>query len=98
MERLVRWWWGSVPAAAGRLTPGSAMVMRDGSYLRAVPPLAACAPVVVLLLGIVAGWRHPLASDLYTTSLLIMCAALVVGTFSAALGVWAIVGYAVGDL
>lgn len=94
----MEFWWDRVPARGARLTGALGLVLRDGHYVRAFPVVAAFAPAVALLLGFIAGWRHPLATDLYTTSLFLMAVGLVVGTLSSALSTWLVLGYSVGDI
>ncbi len=96
--RLAEFWWGRVPTAAARLSSALAIMFRDGVYLEASPPVAALAPIAALVVGFIAGWRHPLTTDVYMTSLLVLIVALVVGTLSAALGAWLVIGFSLGDL
>ncbi len=97
-RRLIELWWGDVPARAARLVGALGFVLRDGEYLEAVPPAAAYAPPVALLIGLLVGWLHPLAQDPFTTSPVLMALALAVGTLSAGIGAWLFAGYAVGEL
>jgi hypothetical protein len=97
-RRLIELWWGVLPARAARLSGALGFVLRDGEYLEAVPPAAAFAPPVALLVGLLAGWLHPLAQDPFTTSPILMALALAAGTLSAGIGAWLFVGYAVGEL
>jgi hypothetical protein len=73
-------------------------VLRDGHYLRAMPTLAAVAPPAAIFLGFIAGWRHPLATDVYTTSIFLMSLALLAGCLSSAVGTWLVVGYGIADI
>jgi hypothetical protein len=98
VERSTDYWWNSAPAFAGRITPALGIILRDGAYLRAVPWVGASLPAAAVFFGFIIGWRHPLASDLFTTSLFIMLLGLLIGCFSAAVGVWFLLGYAFGDL
>jgi len=98
MKRWMDFWWTDAPARAARLTGAFGIVLRDGHYLRAITPVAAVAPAAAIAVGFIAGWRHPLATDVYTTSLFLMAIGLVVGTLSSAVGAWLLAGYAVGDI
>lgn len=91
-------WWRRIPRSVARLSPAAAMVFRDGAYLQRWPALAALVPWAAIVIGFVVGWRHPLVQDVYTTSAAFMALALVVGTLSAAVGAWLVLGYSVGDL
>jgi hypothetical protein len=97
-RRLIELWWGDLPARAARLSSTLGFVLRDGEYLESLPPAAAYAPPVALLVGLLAGWLHPFGQEPFTTSPALMALALVVGTLSAGLGVWLFAGYVVGDL
>ena len=97
-RRLIELWWGVLPARAAQLSGALGFVLRDGEYLEAVPPAAAYAPPAALLIGLLAGWLHPLAQDPFTTSLLLMGLSVAVGTLSAGVGVWLFIGYAAGEL
>jgi len=96
--RSAEFWWTRVPAFAGRITPALGIVLRDGAYIRAIPVLSAAAPPAAILIGFIFGWRHPLQSDLFTSSLLLMLLGLLIGCLSAAVGVWFVLGYSIGDL
>jgi hypothetical protein len=96
--KLAEYWWGRVPRRMSRVSAGLGVVFGDGGYLEAIPPVAALAPVLALFFGFIIGWRHPLATDLFTSSVAFMVLALVVGTLSAAVGAWLVIGYAVGDI
>jgi hypothetical protein len=96
--RSTEFWWTRAPAFAGRITAALGIVMRDGAYIRAIPLLGAIAPPAAILIGFIFGWRHPLQSDLFTSSLLVMLLALLVGCLSAAVGAWFVLGYSIGDI
>jgi hypothetical protein len=97
-RRLIELWWGGLPARVARLSGALGFVLRDGEYTEAVPPVAASAPPAAILVGLLAGWLHPLAQDPFTTSPLLMALAVAVGTLSAGIGAWLLAGYAVGEL
>jgi hypothetical protein len=73
-------------------------LLADGSYLCAWPIVAAAAPPVALLVGLLAGWLHPLGGATYTSSILVMAVLLVVGGLGSGLGSWLLAGYVLGDL
>ena len=97
-RRLIELWWGDLPSRAARISGSLGFVLRDGEYLEAVPPAAAYAPPIALLIGLLAGWLHPFAQEPFTTSVLLMAVAVAVGTISAGVGSWLFIGYVVGDL
>jgi hypothetical protein len=97
-RRLIELWWGDLPARAARLSGSLGFVLRDGEYLESVPPAAAYAPPIALLIGLLAGLVHPFAQEPFTTSTLLMGVAVAVGTISAGVGSWLFAGYVVGDL
>jgi hypothetical protein len=96
--KLAEFWWGRVPLRMARISAGLGVVFGDGGYLQAVPRAAGLAPLLALVLGFIIGWRHPLATDLFTSSVAFLVLALLVGTLSAAVGAWLVIGYAVGDI
>lgn len=96
--RLDRFWWTAAPDATARVSRAAAAVLRDGRYLLAVPAVAAVAPLAALLGGLLIGWRHPLITDVLSTSVLFMALALVISGLSVGLGAWLMLGYALGDL
>jgi hypothetical protein len=97
-RRLIELWWSDLPARAARLSGSLGFVLRDGEYLESVPPVAAYAPPIALLIGVLAGLVHPFAQEPFTTSVLLMAVAVAAGTISAGIGSWLFVGYVVGDL
>jgi len=98
IRKLADLWWGRVPLRMARVSGGLGVVFGDGGYLEAMPRVAALAPLLALFFGFIIGWRHPLATDLFASSVAFMVLALVVGTLSAAVGAWLVIGYAVGDV
>ncbi|MFN2582273.1 MAG: hypothetical protein ABR498_05980 [Candidatus Dormibacteria bacterium] len=98
IARGVGFWWRRLPARLARLSPAAAMVLIDGRYVTRQRVLGALVPPAAIVVGFLVGWLHPLEHDVYTTSALFMSLALVIGTLSAALGAWLVLGYAVGDL
>ena len=98
IRKLADFWWGRVPLRMARVSGGLGVVFGDGGYLAAMPRVAALAPLLALFFGFIIGWRHPLATDLFASSVAFMALALLVGTLSAAVGAWLVIGYAVGDI
>jgi hypothetical protein len=88
--------WSRLPAQVRRgwLTLG--VVLGDGGYLRAWPPLAVGAPAGALLLGLLLGAVHPGA--VYTYSFVVVALMVLVAGFGAALGFWTWVGFVLADL
>jgi len=95
-ERVTRFLWVQIPLLAARLSPGAGIVLGDGHYLGrwwyiAIPAIPfACAG------GLVAGAMHDGRTFIY--SMLIMAVLAVAGQAGACLGLWATIGYAIGDL
>jgi hypothetical protein len=87
--------WVRLPDAVGRLSVLLGLVLRDGAYLRAWPPVAVAAPVGALLLGGVLGRVHP--EETFTGALWVMGPMLVVAGVGTALGLWAWLGYVLVD-
>lgn len=97
-NRLAEFWWGRVPTRLARGSAALGTVFGDGGYVEAFPAVAAGAPLLALIVGFAVGWRHPLATDLFTTSVALLVLALLVGTLSAAVGAWLVIGYSLGDI
>src|SRR5258708_30399199 len=98
VARLGAIWWTSVPGAAGRVSAAAAVVLGDGNWLRRGAGAGAAAPRAALAGGLALGGAHLDQGALYTTSLGVVGAMIVVGTIAAALGAWLLLGFAVGDL
>jgi len=86
-----------VPAATRRVSRILPAILADGLYLSAWPRVAAIAPPLALLLGLLLGWLHFAPGETFTFSILVMALMLLVSNFSAALGAWLWLGYVVGD-
>jgi hypothetical protein len=97
-DKLVDLWWTRVPTALGRASRSVGLLFSDGLYVVAWPPVAAFLPPVLLLVGLVFGWLHPLADgELYSGSLLLLAAMTLIPQFGAAFGIWTGLGYVIGD-
>jgi hypothetical protein len=90
-------WWSDLPARARRLSPALFGALSDGAYLTAWPAVAAWVPPLVLVLGLYLGAHRPESWVVPTSSLAMMAILVTVGGFSAALGTYLSVGYAIGD-
>ncbi len=95
-ERLLQWWWIQLPLRVARWFPTLGSGLSDGLYLVRWPIIAGIGPLVALLLGLLLGALHQEAT--FTASSFVMALLIAVGLLSAHLGVWAIGGYAIGDL
>ena len=94
---IIGLWWMRVPAATRRVSRILPAILADGLYLSAWPRVAAIAPPLALLLGLLLGWLHFAPGETFTFSILVMALMLLVSNFSAALGAWLWLGYVVGD-
>jgi hypothetical protein len=88
--------WRRLPNGAARLSGTLRVALRDGDYLLSWPLAAAGAPPLALLVGVLLGAVHP--GPVYATSLLVVLILAAVAGLGAALGLYALVGYALGDL
>lgn len=88
--------WARLPVAVARRSPALASILMDGVYLVRGTLVGAGLPVLCLLLGLLAGAVHE--GETFTGSLLVLGFLGVAGMLSAHLGLWATLGYAVGDL
>jgi hypothetical protein len=97
MGRWLAWFWYYPAAAVSRLSRMAQAVMIDGFYLAAWPKVAAFLPPASLLFGLLVGCFHFAPGDTFTFSLFIMALLFSIANFGAALGVWLLVGYCLGD-
>jgi hypothetical protein len=74
------------------------LALADGAYLTAWPLASLVAPLVALGFGLALGALHFTAEETYTAALLPLAFLVLLTIPSAALGAWAVLGYAVGDL
>jgi hypothetical protein len=95
MTRAADFVWVRLPDAVGRLSALLGVVLRDGAYLRAWPPVAVAGPVAALLLGGVLGRIHP--EQTFTGALWVMGPMVVVAGVGTALGLWTWLGYVLVD-
>lgn len=94
---LRRYWWINAPARVGRISPFLSAFLRDGTYLTAWPRVAAYAPAIALVIGILLGWLRSSTWTTYSFSIGVMAVFVVLSSVSAALGVWAWCGWILGD-
>jgi hypothetical protein len=95
-------WWVDLPVGAARLSPTFGRALSDGFYLSAWPRLAAIAPPLALLLGLILGWSrigyYSTDGIDYLFSPLTVLLMVLVSQQGAALGLWMLLGFALGDL
>jgi hypothetical protein len=96
-DSLIRLWWERLPLAVGRLSRTLLLVMSEGLYLVAWPTVAAFAPLVTLLAGLLVGWQRFGAETVFTQSVVILFLAVIFGFMGAQLGMMFVAGYAVAD-
>lgn len=96
LMRFVQALWVRFPLLTARWWPGAGIVLGDGHYLSRWPVIALLAQPLAWAGGVTAGSLHD--GRTYTYSMVIMCALTAAGQFGACLGLWATLGYAVGDL
>ncbi len=97
-ERLEGFWWGRVPRALSRLSPVAAAAAFDGAYLVGWRRAGALAPLAAITAGLLLGWIHPPdGSYAFTGSLLLTAFLLGVGGLGSGIGLWLLVGFAIGD-
>jgi hypothetical protein len=90
-------WWADLPLRARRLSAALFGPLSDGAYLTGWPAVAACAPPLAFVLGLVLGSRRPESWVVPTSSIAMMAILVTVGGFGAALGLWLSLGYVLGD-
>jgi hypothetical protein len=95
-ERVTRFVWVQVPLLVARWWPGAGIVLGDGHYLGRWWYIALPAIPIACGGGVAAGMMHD--GRTFTYSMLVMAVLAVTGQAGACLGLWATIGYAVGDL
>jgi hypothetical protein len=96
VTRLADLFWRRLPARGLRVSPVLGAILGDGGYLRAWPPVAAAAPPLAFAVGLLLGGGH--RHETYTYSIWLLVVLGVIAGFGAALGMWAWLGYVLGDL
>jgi hypothetical protein len=97
LERFVRLWWVQLPFRASWFSKKLPYTFLDGFYLAAWPVIAAWAPLLALLAGLMIGWWHPGFESVFSESLVVLMIAAIVGMSSANLGLLFIAGFIFGD-
>jgi thiol:disulfide interchange protein len=75
-----------LPVSAHKLARNLGITLIDGLYLTSWPCIAAVAPLLALLAGILIGWWHPGFQTVFSESLGVMILAAILGMMSAYLG------------
>ncbi|WP_117213715.1 hypothetical protein [Allorhizocola rhizosphaerae] len=88
--------WLRLPLKAARVWPGAGIALGDGHYLTRWPAAALMLGPACWFIGLITGALH--SEQTYTFSLLLMIVFGLIGQAGAAIGLWATLGYAIGDL
>lgn len=95
--KLINFWWRDLPVAASRVSGFLSVILADGIYLTHWSKVAAYAPVVSLVLGLLIGWFHFAPGETFTFSIGVMALLMTISSFGTGLGSHLLVGYAFGD-
>jgi hypothetical protein len=95
--KLINFWWRDLPVAASRVSGFLSVILADGIYLTHWSKVAAYAPVVSLVLGLLIGWFHFAPGQTFTFSIGVMALLMTISSFGTGLGSYLLVGYAFGD-
>ncbi|MFI2473898.1 hypothetical protein [Nocardia xishanensis] len=100
MKAISNLLWDEVPSVVHRYWLSLGMVLGDGEYVRAWPPVAVSAPFASLGFGaaLAVSLSTLAGAPLYTYSFAIVTAMLVVSGLGAALGLWVWLGFVLTDL
>lgn len=90
-------WWNHLPMHVSRFSLKLAASLADGLYLTQWRTVGAFAPPLSLLLGFLIGWFHFAPGNTFTFSIWVMALMVAISSFSAGLGAWLWLGYAIGD-
>lgn len=94
---VARLWWGRLPSGISRASPDAALAMTDGVHVTRWRAVGEAGPPLFFVLGLLLGWSHPGFPDFWSQSIPFMALVGAIGTISAALGVFLVAGFAVGD-
>jgi hypothetical protein len=95
---LARALWVRLPLAVAPISRTLVAFLSDGCYLTRWPPVAAIAPLVAVLYGVALSQTRQPDQVTYTYSLIGMVPVVAIAAFSAALGLYLTLAYAVCDL
>ena len=94
---LSRFWSVELPARLDRLAPTLADRVADGAWTAAWPGVAGVAPLVALVVGLLAPRSWPGLDHVYSESLSFMLVVIAGAIFSGPVGVMLFLGFVVGD-
>jgi hypothetical protein len=94
LSRLADGIWRGLPAIVGRVSQTLGAILGEGSYLRSWPLVGVVAPPAALAVGLVLGAGD---NGLFSSSIAMVAVLAGIGAVSAALGLWAWVGFVIGD-
>ncbi len=97
LERINDLWWLRLPAMIGRLSRTLSAVLADGMYCSAWSVGAFVLPIMFVF-GFLLAWLQAFFGEVYTFSILLMAALVLMSHLGAALGASMWLGYVLGDL
>jgi hypothetical protein len=97
-ERMAQLWFVGLPVRVGRRLRLLGLLLSDGIWLAAWPPVAALAAPAGFGLGFVTPFVRPLMEYVFTESLLFLLLAISGSMLSGQFGLFLLVGYAVGEV
>ncbi|MCA2938187.1 MAG: hypothetical protein IM319_03090 [Microcystis sp. M113S1] len=86
--KLINFWWRDLPVAASRVSGFLSVILADGIYLTHWSKVAAYAPVVSLVLGLLIGWFHFAPGQTFTFSIGVMALLMTISSAIADLVGW----------
>ncbi len=93
---LSRAFWVEFPVWLTKFVPSVASSFTDGQHLLKWKPVAACTPFLAVIVGVLAEWFQ--ASEIFSTSWIVIIGLASIGLLSVQLGAWTLVGYITADL
>jgi len=96
MNKLYEMSWVRMPSLVAKLVGGTG-TLADGAYLIAWPRVAGPLPIGLLQLGTFIGWFRLGSGYFFTESVFLIAFFILVGGVGAVLGLWFLLGYAIGD-
>jgi hypothetical protein len=97
VKLLASLWWVRLPVAVATVSRTLAAILADGGYLARWPAVAALAPPLAALWGVLLSQTRTASQETYTYSVLGLTVAVAIAGFGAGLGAYLVVAYAVCD-
>lgn len=92
------WVWFRLPLLVRRVFPSLSLTLIDGIYLAALGRLSALLPLLAFCIGFALSGFMLMPGQIFSASLFVVGALIAVSSLGAAVGLWLLGGYILGDL